>query len=67
MYAPTAAADRTRTAGAGECEDQRDEPGRGHHFADQMPRGEPVFCGHLKHAPVEHQIGQERPATPPTH
>ena len=62
-------ADRGRgqggTAGAGQGEDQRDQPGGGHHLADQMPGGDAVLGGQLEHPPVEHDVGQHAPATAP--
>ena len=60
MYAPTAAAESAGSAGAGQGEDQRDQPGGGDDLADEMARGDAVFGGDLEHAPVEHDVGQHR-------
>ena len=53
---------QARPPGAGQREDQRDQPGGGHHLPDKMASADPVFSGELEDAAVIHQVGQQRTA-----
>jgi hypothetical protein len=58
MYAPPA-------AGAGQGEDEQDQPGGGDDLAEPQVAGGPVFAGEVDGGQGEHEVGQDRPGDGP--